>query len=585
MKNANNTSNTKKRRSSIRTMIMVPVMVLGIVSIISNIMAIRNINNVNNNASEIADVHMSEITKLAAIQEKAQNIHKLALSHIIATDFDTMIGIVGDIEAKETEVEENLKDYAPYVSEEDVDNYNTLIKNYKSFKKAIVNLMAYSAKGDTAGAYACANGDVADGGTAMQTAMDNMSVNINAAAQESRDQLSAVYATALTTNIITIMISIISIIGASVIVMRHVIRPVKKVAKELSVIISDIDRREGDLTKRVTVKSNDEIGALGRGINTFMEKLQNIFNTITKNSTRMDIVVSEVLGSVHTSNDSASDLSALTEELAATMQEVANNAATINGNAESVSQEVQHIAMKSNEINDYSKNMKQHADNMENTARINMEQISQKVNEILDVLNYAIEESSSVDQVNSLTNEILSISSQTNLLALNASIEAARAGEAGKGFAVVAGEISNLADSSRDTANNIQQINTVVTNAVHNLAENANNLVSYMTESILPQFESFVTAGGEYRDNATYIEATMNEFNEKTDELKSVVAEIASSIQSITSAIEEGVRGVTGAAESTQVLVEDMDNITRRMDENKEIAGDLQQEATIFKKL
>ncbi|MCI5492978.1 MAG: methyl-accepting chemotaxis protein [Lachnospiraceae bacterium] len=585
MKNANNTSNTKKRRSSIRTMIMVPVMVLGIVSIISNIMAIRNINNVNNNASEIADVHMSEITKLAAIQEKTQNIHKLALSHIIATDFDTMIGIVGDIEAKETEVEENLKDYAPYVSEEDVDNYNTLIKNYKSFKKAIVNLMAYSAKGDTAGAYACANGDVADGGTAMQTAMDNMSVNINAAAQESRDQLSAVYATALTTNIITIMISIISIIGASVIVMRHVIRPVKKVAKELSVIISDIDRREGDLTKRVTVKSNDEIGALGRGINTFMEKLQNIFNTITKNSTRMDIVVSEVLGSVHTSNDSASDLSALTEELAATMQEVANNAATINGNAESVSQEVQHIAMKSNEINDYSKNMKQHADNMENTARINMEQISQKVNEILDVLNYAIEESSSVDQVNSLTNEILSISSQTNLLALNASIEAARAGEAGKGFAVVAGEISNLADSSRDTANNIQQINTVVTNAVHNLAENANNLVSYMTESILPQFESFVTAGGEYRDNATYIEATMNEFNEKTDELKSVVAEIASSIQSITSAIEEGVRGVTGAAESTQVLVEDMDNITRRMDENKEIAGDLQQEATIFKKL
>ncbi len=585
MKKANHTSNTKKRRSSIRTMIMVPVMVLGIVSIISNIMAIRNINNVNSNASEIADVHMTGITKLAAIQEKTQNIHKLALSHIIATDFDTMIDIVGDIEEKETEVEEMLNDYTPYVSEADAANYNTLMKNYKSFKKAIVNLMAYSAKGDTAGAYACANGDVADGGTAMQTAMDSMSANINTAAQEARDQLSTVYTTALTTNIITIIISMISIIGASVIVMRQVIRPVKRVAKELSVIISDIDRREGDLTKRVTVRSNDEIGALGRGINTFMEKLQNIFNTITKNSTRMDIVVSEVLGSVHTSNDSASDLSALTEELAATMQEVANNAATISGNAESVSQEVQHIAMKSNEINDYSKNMKQHADNMENTARINMEQISQKVNEILDVLNHAIEESSSVDQVNSLTNEILSISSQTNLLALNASIEAARAGEAGKGFAVVAGEISNLADSSRDTANNIQQINTVVTNAVHNLAENANNLVSYMTESILPQFESFVTAGGEYRDNATYIEATMNEFNEKTDELKSVVAEIASSIQSITSAIEEGVRGVTGAAESTQVLVEDMDNITRRMDENKEIAGDLQQEATIFKRL
>ena len=85
--------------------------------------------------------------------------------------------------------------------------------------------------------------------------------------------------------------------------------------------------------------------------------------------------------------------------------------------------------------------------------------------------------------------------------------------------------------------------------------------------------------------NATYIENAMESFNEKTDSLQEVMAEIASSINSITSAIEEGVKGVSGAAESTQALVYDMDNITERMGENEKIAGNLQQETAIFKKL
>ena len=303
---------------------------------------------------------------------------------------------------------------------------------------------------------------------------------------------------------------------------------------------------------------------------------------IIENSQQLKTVVNEVHENVRISNDSASDLSAVTEELSATMLQIEESANKINQNTESVRSEVEQIASKSDSINTYSKQMKENADRMEADAKATMNETSSKVHDILSVLNNAIKDSSSVEQVNGLTEEILSISSQTNLLALNASIEAARAGEAGKGFAVVADEIRQLADSSRETANSIQEINGIVTNAVHNLAGNANNLVEYVNNSILPEFDKFVQSGVEYKENASYIENVMDEFSVKTDDLKQAVSEIANSINTITCAIEEGANGVSGAAESTQELVENIENINSRMEQNQQIAEKLQNETNIF---
>ena len=574
-----------KKSVSIRTLIMLPIIILGIVSILSNVLAINSLQNVNNNAAEIADKHMVSISKLNTIQEEIQNIHKMGLSHIIATEFDTMIGLVDQIETAEDSVEQHLEEYVTYLTEDDVATYNEMIVNYKAFKSSLIELMAFSANGQKTSAYACANGVVAEYGEALLNNMDDLIAHSSDNAQTARNQLQTVYMNSLIVNAVTILVSMFSIIVAMIMVLTRVIKPITSAEKEISAIIADIDRREGDLTKRITIRRNDEISALGNGINTFMEKLQNIFHVMTQNSEKLHTVVNEVLQSVNTSNDSATDLSAMTEELAATMQDVANNVGTINLNAESVSKEVNNIADKSSVINDYSKNMKQHAVQMETTAKKNMELTGEKVAEILTVLNNAIEESKSVDQVNALTQDILNISNQTNLLALNASIEAARAGEAGKGFAVVADEIGKLAADSRDNANHIRQINEVVTQAVYNLAENANSLVSYVNESILPEFANFVEQGSEYKENASYIESVMDEFADKTDNLKDVVSQIAESINMITNSIDEGVNGVMSAANSTQDLVKDIDNISMRMDENQEIAEDLQKETAIFVKL
>ena len=573
-----------KKRTSLKTLILLPVFILGALTIICNVMAINNIRTVNSNAADITDNCMMSVSDLGEIKNDIQVIHTLGLSHIIATDLNTMISVVGEINDNQEELEKKLDEYKKYVQNDDMDTYNSLVSNYNTMKYELGNIMAYSALGKNEEAYAIANGVVSDSSTAIQKDIEVLSTHANDTASEARERLASVYISSLVSNGIVIIISVILIIVAIYCVMKYVIKPIIATNKDIRDIIDGIDNGEGDLTKRVRVISNDEIADLGNGINLFMDKLQEILKLIIENTNYMENVVAEVDGSVVKSNDSASDLSAMTEELSATMQDVGLSVNTINDNADDILKDVEIIATKSDNINQFSKEMKANAEKIESDARYNMVQTGEKVGNILDVLNKAIEDSKSVDQVNNLTNDILNISIQTNLLALNASIEAARAGEAGKGFAVVADEIRQLADSSRETANKIQSINSVVVAAVNNLSDNANNLVSYLQQTILPEFQTFVDGGVKYKENASYIENAMDEFVEKTDVLKKNMDEIAHSINTITTVVDDGAAGVNNAAISTQDLVEDIVNISNKMIENKSIAQNLKNSTNIFAK-
>lgn len=571
-----------KKRTSLKALILVPVFILGILSVLSNVMAVNNIRKVNRNASRIADDCMNSISELSAIENETQSIHKLGLSHIIATDLNTMISIVEEMQTEQETLEQELEDYRKYVEPEDESSYETVVSNYETMKYELGNLMAYSALGKNTEAYALANGVVSESSMAIQNEINVMKEHANTAASDARERLSDVYLGALVSNGIIIAISVTLLMVALYCVIRFVIKPILATNKDIRDIISGIDKGEGDLTRRVAVLSNDEIADLGNGINLFMDKLQQILKMIIENTNHMENVVREVGESVATSNDSATDLSAMTEELSATMQDVGHSVSVINNNTENVRGDVEMIAHKSGEINEFSKEMKANADKMESDARNNMDKTNETIGIILEGLGKAIEDSHSVGQVTSLTDEILNISSQTNLLALNASIEAARAGEAGKGFAVVADEIRGLADSSRETANRIQQINSVVVAAVNNLSDNANELVGYIQNAILPEFEAFVESGVKYRDNASYIENAMQEFTAKTDMLKKNIDEIALSISAITTEVDEGAEGINGAAKSTQNLVEDIVNISDKMNENKVIAQTLQKSTHVF---
>lgn len=573
------------KKNSIRTLVILPVVVLSVIATLSNVLGILNMNSVNKKAAIIVDENMQGIERLGNISKLAESIHKEALAHIIATDLDSKIERVGLIKEKSYEVNAALSEYKQYVSEKDKSVYEGLVASYEEFEKALANLVAFSASNRKEEAYNYANSELVNLANEMNVQIDLLNKSLQDDSLESREALQQTYKGSIFVSTVVLIITIAAVITAVYVSRRRILKPIMSTVEELSDIINAMKANEGDLTKRIPVQNDDEIGTLSKGINTFLEELQHIFEVINRNSIKMEEIGADVLGSVSTSGESVDKLSALTEELSATMKDISDNTNLINGATSHVGEDVKEMMNHVSQINTYSKDMKQTADTMEANARTNMEQIECKVNEMLDKLNHAIKACQNVDRINNLTNDILEVAGQTNLLALNASIEAARAGEAGRGFSVVAEEIRKLADTAHDTANNIQITNNQVTEAVHNLSEHTSIFISFLQDEILPQFVDVVKSGKQYKSDADYVENVMQTFNEKTQMLEKSISEIVNAISTINHAMNDSMEGIEGAAHSTQSLVLEMNSISRLIDENYSISKELKAEVEVFKKL
>ena len=142
----------------------------------------------------------------------------------------------------------------------------------------------------------------------------------------------------------------------------------------------------------------------------------------------------------------------------------------------------------------------------------------------------------------------MEITAQTNLLALNASIEAARAGEAGKGFAVVADEIRNLAEQSKTTVENIQQVTQEVTGAVSQLSEDSGKLLEYVSEDVTENFDSFRTVASAYNEDAAYVDELVTDFSAISEELLASIDGVLESIESVSRSANEGATGTSDIA-------------------------------------
>ena len=580
-----------RRFVSVKSKILLPVAILGLISVIIAFIGLSSVTTVQNKSKDISEKGLEATVLLDDLNLKFSDCQKLVLAYIgnppmhpdiMKSQYEVLAEKLVEFQDSVAKDQEKLLGMEGYFSPDELELMKVTFDRMNQAEEETVQIVQTYAARNQIGALTMANtcmddwkSNIADNLETL-TMKNSEKVNI-AIAQQSRMALKAQFL-----SIGLLAVALVVFIIVVLIVLNEVVKPLQNQRKELNAIIEEINAGQGDLTKRVSVRSHDEIGQASDNINHFIETLQSIMSNIINNSNVLDGVVGNVAESVSSSSDSANDISAIMEELSATMEEVSATTSTVSENTVSADGRIREMNEQTKVISKYAQEMRERAEALENTATENMNNTSRVIGEITEEMNLALENSKSVEKVAQLTDDILSISSQTNLLALNASIEAARAGEAGKGFAVVADEIRQLADSSRETANNIQTINEQVIDAVQGLVKSSEKIITYINESVLPDYQSFVEGGQQYSTDANHIDTTMDECSNMAGEIQATMAKITDAIEGINRAVEESANGVTDAAVSIDSLVQSISTVSGQMEENSAVAKNLKEESSSF---
>lgn len=562
------------------------VVLLAALLVILGFSGMNNLDRINAASVEISDNYAQSIALLGSISADFESLNQVIYAYALSEDSSKMNSLTSKAESLMERIADTCMQFEQNLDEgEETKSYNNFMSLYNQYITYFNQVLEHSNSNNDDQATAMVNREITNISSQLEVSIAHMTQANNSGMEQAKEEQARIYNASKSTTIAIMIVAVIGVVLAIIVTTAEIAKPLERMKNELNEIVDGIKNNAGDLTKRVTTVGRDEIGQLGRGVNVFIDTLQEIMKQIKDSTDSLNNIVANVISKVGTANDDSNNISAVMEELSASMEEVASTITNIETNTTDADSDIVELASSSQELLDYAVDMHKRAEELEHKAVANKQSTSDVVNEIIGKLQSAIEGSRSVERVNELTDEILNISSQTNLLALNASIEAARAGDAGRGFAVVASEISKLAESSRTTANNIQTINNMVVEAVKELTGSADQIVSYINDNILPDYDGFVNSGKQYNEDAVHVNVTVNSFNEMSSKIRKLMTEITDSIRGISTAIDESANGVSSAALNTGDVVKDIVAIASEMDNNKDIADMLDTQARRFTNL
>ncbi len=553
---------------------------------VTSVLSIRALQNAGAAVKRTADIYM-------ALQEQSKNLVSIVDDDKSSANLITMIpskeaaeSIAQDVQGRKGQVEAVISTMRLLCEQEGDEELTSWVNDYGREAQVIedktIEIGACFLAGDVEKASAL-SGEIRPQSLVLADVEEKFDTLLaersQAAVTDTIDSMRSYTGTVL----LFLAIFLVVMVIASVFSITHIALPASSAGTQLEDIISKIHNNEGDLTKRIQIQSKNEVGQLVDGINNFIEQLQGIMNIIKTQSEHMDELTSKIGANVQDSNESAGNISATMEQMSASMEEIAATIGQIAEGSDTVLREVQNMNSSVDNGVELVQKIKNRAGRMHQNTIAGKDRTSSKIIEIREMLNEALEESRSVEKIKQLTGEILDITSQTNLLSLNASIEAARAGEAGKGFAVVADEIRALADSSANTANNIQNISNLVIGAVEKLAGNAETMLQFVDEKVLQDYDEFVVVVEKYERDADSMNSLIENFSQNTGEIHETISAMTSGLNDISVAVDESAKGVTNVAESAVSLVASMSQIQQQSISNQEISEQLSNEVGRFR--
>ena len=559
------------------------IIALALISIISLGFLTNSMTEISQGSQDIMNNEVEKINLIHGIYEDYLDMYMNVYAHVNAKLLRTMNKRADDILESRAHMWESMEAYgAKITSEETRGVYDALESRLVSFDSYVDAIIEVSREGDKERANNLISNNLGMLNNTIGNSMNDLLEFSDTELTEGKSYLQGKVEGSYTLIVAVVAILIVTAILVLIVAHRIIVMPIQKIAQVINGMIEDIHNNRGNLTERVPVQTKDEIAMLAAGVNEFLDILQDVIGGVISCSdeiNRQQLHVNEV---VEVTNQNAGDTSATMEELAASMEEVSATVGYVSDNTREAEASVGDMVDQAVNGTKFAEEIRSRAEELRKLAQESRATADGMIKEFDVSLNASIEDSKQIEKIGNLTADILSIASKTNLLALNASIEAARAGEAGKGFAVVADEIRQLADNSKQTAGNIQQISAGVVAAVMTLAENAGNLVKFINERVLPDYEILERTGEQYLNDSITIDRMMGEMRDSMENIGGMMRSVAESNENITNNVRESAQGVGGVVNNTAALAENMKGIVEALNQVSDVVSHLSEQTACF---
>ena len=379
-----------------------------------------------------------------------------------------------------------------------------------------------------------------------------------------------------------IFLSLVICIVAAIILAWWFSGKLVKPIQQIDTKLKELASQEGDLTARLQVNSNDEIGAIATSFNKMLENLQHIINRVQKTSVEVQTASENMLEKTNTSREATLRVQSSMSNLNASIQSQTSSMEESSTAMDDMAVSVQRIAESASSVAELAVATSEHASNGSTVIQKSVSQmttIHKAVNATSEVVERLITHTKYIDTaVQSISN----IAEQTNLLALNASIEAARAGEHGKGFAVVADEVRKLAEQSKTAATDINQL----LHQIQNDTETASSMMSQGRSEAFEGINVIREAGTSFTtivEQVNKVSTQMQDISATAEEMAASAEEMNASLNNIASISTEVSSETAATAQSAEQKVIVMNEMTVTARKMKQTVEELDQLVSHFK--
>lgn len=573
----------RKRGVGIGIKIMGLLLLLAITAISCVGVLVWTLQSVIGTSDQIVSEQVAEQEKISTLSRQFTYINSQVLTHVMTTNSVTMDTLSEKILQDITDMEQQIEEFGYLLSEGDErkEALDSASAELAKYRKTVESLLVTSAENKTQ-AYVSATSNLPMFNEHIENYMNRM---LEITAQEMEQAQGQMEQSAARVPGIISVASIALLVVVIVIMLGlrlWVIGPVKKATKQVDELVEGIRCDKGDITKRIHVGSRDEVGRLAIAINDLVAQMQIIIRAITEGCGQMEEKQADIISNVGKVNATADHTMRNLGVMSRGMQLVTGAIEGVQQDTGVLDHTVENMLEVAQNGRNYAADIKEKAGKMKVTAVESKQEATLVMKEIDTAMTESIANSRQIHKITELTEEILGIAGTTNLLALNASIEAARAGEAGRGFAVVAEEIRKLADSSRESANNIQEISNRVVESVEELSENATRLLEFMNTRVMKDYDALEDTGSNYHEAADHVDEMMNEFGQKIDELLSVLQNVNTANTQMEATVGDSTEKLSVVEKNNQGLQQEMKDISYAVEELAASAGQLKESIRCF---